>query len=669
MKYDVFISYSRKDYVDEQMNVIPGNAVSKVKDALTAAGITYWFDNEGMYSGDNFTEKIVSNIEISQIFVFLSTENSNKSRWTCKEIASADEFGKYIIPVRIDRAPYNKKVMFRIADLNYIDYYQNPEKGIIDLIASIKAYLAQIQEEANRKKAEEEKKREAERRKAEEEKRKREEEALQHLMEQQELIDNLKLECTTIDNEEIKISLDRKNLLLKAEKIKDKASRDSLKSQIVSSSPIRKKCNEDYEKIKQLVDSLSEELSIVKEQLKLAKEDNIKLENSISKLHEQSTDRVDKEEYAKISKRNKELEKQISTLDKELSIANIQLKLAKEEKKLEQSSFNQKKPQNKKSTIVSKKVHIIYGAIILLLLSILLYQLNNSDQEIIQKIKVAPVHNNDEKIIDSINFVVSQLSFIDPQIKEYIAGLGNDDPKSIYKLGKCFETGELLEGRRNLNIAGKLVHKAADMGYADAQNTLGFYFFKGRAGYPLNYDSSTVWFSEAIKNGSLDAEYNLALAYADGRYEGKTQGTMKTEDALTLYMRSADKGFAKSQITLGIYYYENKKYELAKKMLEKGLYNENKSYLTTFIESQGQFYMGQLYGTGKPGIKLDEKIAFSWYQKSATNGEGYLEAIYYLGLCYQNGKGTSKNLNKAKEMFELAASRGHLQAKNRLKRL
>ena len=105
-KYDVFISYSRKDYVDENKNVIPGNVVSKIKDALSEAGISYWFDEEGIYSGQNFTEKIVSNIEASKIFLFLSTANSNESKWTSKEIATADEFGKHIIPVRIDKTPY-----------------------------------------------------------------------------------------------------------------------------------------------------------------------------------------------------------------------------------------------------------------------------------------------------------------------------------------------------------------------------------------------------------------------------------------------------------------------------------------------------------------------------------------------------------------------------------
>ena len=149
-KYDVFISYSRKDYVDEQKNVIPGNEVSKIKEILNQAGITYWFDEEGIYSGDNFTEKIVANIEMSSIFVFLSTAHSNASPWTSKEIACADEFGKYIIPVRIDKTPYNKKVMFRIADLSYIDYGDNPEKGQQELVRSISAYLEELAEKKHR---------------------------------------------------------------------------------------------------------------------------------------------------------------------------------------------------------------------------------------------------------------------------------------------------------------------------------------------------------------------------------------------------------------------------------------------------------------------------------------------------------------------------------------
>lgn len=147
-EYDVFISYSRKDYRDEKGNVILGNEVSKIKDALAKAGITYWFDEEGIFSGEQFTDKILSNIEASRIFLFLSTKNACNSSWTSREIACADELGKIIIPVRIDNTRYDKKVMFRIADLSYVDYGRNPEKGIADMIKAIKNGLDQLDKEA-----------------------------------------------------------------------------------------------------------------------------------------------------------------------------------------------------------------------------------------------------------------------------------------------------------------------------------------------------------------------------------------------------------------------------------------------------------------------------------------------------------------------------------------
>ena len=154
MKYDVFISYSRKDYVDERMNVIPGNVVSQVKEALIAAGITFWFDEECIYHGQNFVNKITENIEESRIFLFLSSKNSNQSIWTSREIGIADERKKHIIPFRIDESRYNREVEIRIVNLDYIVYYTNPEKGMAEMVESIKKYLEQVREEEEKKRRE-----------------------------------------------------------------------------------------------------------------------------------------------------------------------------------------------------------------------------------------------------------------------------------------------------------------------------------------------------------------------------------------------------------------------------------------------------------------------------------------------------------------------------------
>lgn len=178
LTFDVFISYSRKDYVDEHENVIPNNEVSKIMKTLTDAGITYWIDKEGIFSGEKFTEELPKIIKSVPIFVYLSTANANKSKYTSKEIAIADEYGKYIIPVRIDMTPYSDKVIFRIADVSFIKYAVNPTKGREDLVKSIKAFLKKKKENELQKK-EEERQREEEldrQRKQQEDEKKRQEE-------------------------------------------------------------------------------------------------------------------------------------------------------------------------------------------------------------------------------------------------------------------------------------------------------------------------------------------------------------------------------------------------------------------------------------------------------------------------------------------------------------
>ena len=50
-KYDVFISYSRKDYVDENKNVLPHNVISQIKEPF-AIGIVFSssvYDNATLY--------------------------------------------------------------------------------------------------------------------------------------------------------------------------------------------------------------------------------------------------------------------------------------------------------------------------------------------------------------------------------------------------------------------------------------------------------------------------------------------------------------------------------------------------------------------------------------------------------------------------------------------
>lgn len=143
LTYDVFISYSRKDYVDEQGNVLPDNILSKIKKAFKENGISYWFDEEGIYSGDEFASVLTRAIRESSVFLFVSSANSNSSRWTSNEISTALEFKKKIIPFRIDNSPYNDSVMMKIISFDYIDC-KDEQKAINKLLRAVEHNLPSI---------------------------------------------------------------------------------------------------------------------------------------------------------------------------------------------------------------------------------------------------------------------------------------------------------------------------------------------------------------------------------------------------------------------------------------------------------------------------------------------------------------------------------------------
>ena len=152
-KYDVFISYSRRDYVDENYNVIPGNAIAEIQNVFDENGITYWFDKDGIYSGQEFIEIITGAIAESKMLIFISSKHSNESIWTAGEIFEALDGEKAIIPVKIDNCQYNKKFKLLIRPLDYIDYQENHKNALKDLLRAIN----KVKEDIAQKQREEEK--------------------------------------------------------------------------------------------------------------------------------------------------------------------------------------------------------------------------------------------------------------------------------------------------------------------------------------------------------------------------------------------------------------------------------------------------------------------------------------------------------------------------------
>lgn len=113
MKYDLFISYSRKDF--EEVSAL----IEKIKAALP--GISYWFDINCIESGDEFEDKIISAIDNSSYVLFALSENSIGSQWTKDEVMYAKNTDKKVIPVLLKGAQMKGWFLFKFGRVDCID--------------------------------------------------------------------------------------------------------------------------------------------------------------------------------------------------------------------------------------------------------------------------------------------------------------------------------------------------------------------------------------------------------------------------------------------------------------------------------------------------------------------------------------------------------------------
>ncbi len=157
VKYDVFVSYSRKDYVDESGHPIEGSPIAELLRFLDGNRITYWIDKEGIYSGSEFVEVITDAITESKMLIFVSSQHSNASKYTTGEIFEALDQDKLIVPFKIDESPYNKRYRMMVRPLDFIEYYSNHQLAFESLLKTINACKKEYEElllEEERKKAE-----------------------------------------------------------------------------------------------------------------------------------------------------------------------------------------------------------------------------------------------------------------------------------------------------------------------------------------------------------------------------------------------------------------------------------------------------------------------------------------------------------------------------------
>lgn len=122
-KYDVFISYSRKDT----------KIANRICEAFDRAKITYFIDRQGIMGGMEFPAVLAQAIRESKVFLFLASKNSYDSKFTQSEIIYA--FNKKekqdIIPYIIDGSELPEELAFTFSAINWREIHQHPIETIL----------------------------------------------------------------------------------------------------------------------------------------------------------------------------------------------------------------------------------------------------------------------------------------------------------------------------------------------------------------------------------------------------------------------------------------------------------------------------------------------------------------------------------------------------------
>ena len=123
MKYDVFISYSRKDTP----------IADRICAAFDRACITYFIDRKGIAGGMEFPQVLADAIEESSLFLFLASENSYQSKFTNNEILYAfnEKPTNSLLPYVIDGSRLPKSLRFSFASINVRNIEEHPIEPVL----------------------------------------------------------------------------------------------------------------------------------------------------------------------------------------------------------------------------------------------------------------------------------------------------------------------------------------------------------------------------------------------------------------------------------------------------------------------------------------------------------------------------------------------------------
>ena len=186
--------------------------------------------------------------------------------------------------------------------------------------------------------------------------------------------------------------------------------------------------------------------------------------------------------------------------------------------------------------------------------------------------------------------------------------LSDDEVEDLFQLGQRYEFGKAVE--QDYGAAFEIYRKCAELGNKPALSKLGWYYLNGIT-VKKDRNKAFDYFTRGAEAGDPVAMVNLG-----NMYEYNDIGAEKTDWTVTVkwYLKAALLGN-----TRGKYCYA------------RCLYHGN-------------------------GVEQDYEMALWLFREVAEEGED--DALFYIGLCYENGFAVKKNIQRAVGFYEQSARHG-----------
>ncbi len=201
---------------------------------------------------------------------------------------------------------------------------------------------------------------------------------------------------------------------------------------------------------------------------------------------------------------------------------------------------------------------------------------------------------------------------------------------AMINLAKMFEQGS--DGKTDLEATVHWLEKAAATGDSTAMYKLGNLFERHHG---PDYDQAERWYKNADAAGHPDAKLRLGLFYSKPEVAKPAQA----EDWFT---QAAHLGDVNAMAALGYFYCHQNPPDRANAI----------AWYSQAAKAKHAGAVNQLVELLLQGDEADQAQGLYWLEQAAETGN--TDAMYNLGVCYQNGQGVAPDLEAAYRWYEKA---------------